>query len=103
MQEGRAAPDEAVALHANRCRRAARGRRAAATCRACTYEPWPAQQMFVGVQDGKNEKDPTKVGFHASGIALANNSAIIVCPQLRAELVSDHPSAAVDYTLTSER
>jgi hypothetical protein len=77
-EKGSAAPDGAVALHANRCRRAARGRRAVA--RACACEPWPAKKMFVGVQDGKDEENPTKdrdtSAFTRPGIALANDSAI---------------------------
>jgi hypothetical protein len=52
---------------------------------------------------GRTRKTPPKVGFHAVGIALASNSAIIVRPQLRARLVSDLPPATVDYALTSER
>ena len=66
------------------------------------------RRYYVGVQDGKDEENPTKdrdtSAFTCPGIALANDRAIIVCPHLRAELVSDHPSATFDhYTLTSER
>jgi hypothetical protein len=101
MQQGSAAPDGAVALHANRCRRAARGRRAAARARAC--ETRSAQKVVCWCSGPTGRENPTKVGFHAFGIALASNSAIIVRPQLRAKLVSDLPPATVDYALTSER